>query len=278
MKNVLKEFKKIPVFSNGTPLCLLLDFDGTISDIVRDPKDAVLSTEFRYLLKNLSQSRKIPIGIISGRAIEDIRKRVGISGFIYSGDHGFEIQGNGLSFKFPVSQSYRDSVEEIIRKMKNLVLAVPGTILQTKNYSTSLHYRKVNPLHYYSIKLQVQSIAAPYMESKIIKLFRGKKVFEIKPFAEWDKGKACEFIYKKLKGEKGFENIIPLYLGDDVTDEDAFTSVNQLGGISILVGKKSKTNAKYTLKNVAEVGLFLKSLIPEKEMIPFARFRVSERR
>ena len=257
MKHIPDPCSLLKKFLNKGRVILLLDFDGTISHIVEDPNEAFLSQDFKHILKELSQ-KSLPPGIITGRSIKDVQKRIKLKNIFYAGDHGFEIKSKAFSFTYPVNSDYKKAVQEILGKIKIHLLPVKGVILQQKKYSTSLHYRKVASIDLPSFRNKVKSILKPYLQNGRIKIFPGKKVYEIKPPVEWDKGKAVEKIIAELKSKNNLSDLRPLYIGDDVTDEDAFRSVNRLGGISIRVGKIKQSRAKFFLSDIQEVLKFLK--------------------
>ena len=250
-------FKKI---LNKGPLFLLLDFDGTISPIVDDPKDAFLNEDLKKILNELSR-KPVNLGILTGRSIQDIKKRIRLKNILYSGDHGFEIKGKEFSFQYPLPSDYKKVIQEILVQIRMQLLTIPSVILQQKKYSTSIHYRMVDSSNLNFFKSKVKTILTPYIKSRRVKLFTGKKVYEIKPPVDWDKGKAIEKIAEELKSRFLLLDHKPVYIGDDVTDEDAFRSVNKLGGVSIRVGKTKKSKAKFFLKNIQDVSDFLKKFL-----------------
>ncbi len=245
---------------NKAPVLLLLDFDGTLSHLVDDPDDACLHEDIKKTLRELAQC-SLYLGVVTGRSIQDIRKRIRLKNILYSGDHGFEIKGKEVSFQFPLPSDYKKAIQEILIQIRKQLLTIPGVILQQKKYSTSIHYRMVDSSNLTSFKKKVKGILKPYIKSRRLKLFTGKKVYEIKPPVDWDKGKAIEKIAEELKSRNLLLDHKPVYIGDDVTDEDAFRSVNKLGGVSIRVGKTKKSKAKFYLKNIQDVLNFLRAFL-----------------
>lgn len=257
MKHIPDPCSLIEKFLKKDRIILLLDFDGTISHIVDDPHEAFLDEDFKNILKKIVR-KALPLGIVTGRSIQDIKKRIKLKKIIYAGDHGFEIQSKELSFRYPIASEYKKAIQEIMIKIKKQLFPIEGVILQQKEYSTSIHYRRVESSDLPSFRNKVKSILTPYLQSGRVKIFPGKKVYEIKPPVEWDKGKAVEKIIAELKSKNNLSDLSPLYIGDDVTDEDAFRSVNRLGGISIRVGKIKQSRAKFFLSDIHEVLNFLK--------------------
>jgi trehalose-phosphatase len=102
-------------------------------------------------------------------------------------------------------------------------------------------------------------VAEPYLRQKVLRLTRGKKVLELRPPVEWDKGKAVEAIWHHVAERTGSRRVLPVYCGDDVTDEDAFRALQQRG-VTVRVGRKRKTTAHYYLPSPKEMVRFLIAL------------------
>jgi trehalose 6-phosphate phosphatase len=135
---------------------------------------------------------------------------------------------------------------------------IDGVIIEDKGLTASVHYRIVAPEKLGELKRIFTEITKPYVMAGQIKIGRGKKVLEIRPNIDWDKGKAVLWIIDALN--PGGE-VLPIYIGDDKTDEDAFRALGGKG-ITILVSNTPrKSNAEYFLRDVNEVKLFLEKLI-----------------
>ncbi|GAF95451.1 unnamed protein product, partial [marine sediment metagenome] len=141
----------------------------------------------------------------------------------------------------------------ILRKQ---VKVFPGAVLEEKTLSLSLHYRLVKGRSLIRLKKVFSQRIKPYLAARKIKFTVGKKVWELRPPIEWDKGRAVLWLLRKLKSK----NLLPVYIGDDLTDEDAFRAVNKIGGISILVGRRKDSSAKYYLKSTKDTEKFLGEL------------------
>lgn len=108
MEHLLSVWSKVAMqLSNARHVLLLTDYDGTLTPIVERPELANLSKDIRRLLQTLAYQRYITVGVISGRALVDLKDKVGISGIIYAGNHGLEIEGPGISFVNPVADELR---------------------------------------------------------------------------------------------------------------------------------------------------------------------------
>jgi alpha,alpha-trehalase len=127
--------------------------------------------------------------------------------------------------------------------------------LERKHFSVAAHYRNVNEDDAFRVDVAVDGVAARHRELRRID---GKKVYELLPDIDWNKGKAVLWLLETLNLER--ENVLPIYIGDDNTDEDAFRAIEKRG-VAILVSEQSQpTTARYSLKNPAEVECFLCAL------------------
>ncbi len=233
-------------------LYLFLDYDGTLVPIADTPEDALLSQERKQFLHKLSQYPEIQLWIISGRSIDDIRRLVGIDEIGYVGNHGLEIQHPNQ----PVKEFYTSDHKETILKIKELLSAHfvrhKGVLFENKGPILAIHYRLAKTGIEREILRFIESIKD--VAQRPFNVGYGKKVIEIRTVPHKTKGTALRWIKKNVKFGK---NPCWVYLGDDETDEDAF-SVLDTNDIGIFIGNLShQTAAKYYLLDVAEVWEFL---------------------
>ncbi len=235
---------------------LLLDYDGTLTPIVERPELAVLSPDMRELLKRASQH--YTLGIISGRSLAGVKELVGLEGIYYAGNHGFEISGPGVKLVKPEAERARPILVKLCEELRSKLSNIKGAIVEDKGSTASVHYRLVAQEEFGRLKNIFEEAVKPHIDSGAVRVTHGKKVFEIRPNVEWDKGKAVLWISSVVdpKGE-----LKPVYVGDDRTDEDAFSALREKG-ITILVSERPiESNAKYFVKNVGEVKVFFERLI-----------------
>lgn len=246
---------------------LFLDYDGTLTPLVDKPQDADLSLEARELLRRLKDTARCKIAIASGRKLEDIKNRIGIEGIIYVGNHGLEIEGPQIKFKSPVSSLYTGRLQKIKVDLGAKISSVRGAFIEDKGLSLSLHYRQVAQKDMQSLKKIFDTSVSAYSARDEIRIRRGKMVFEIRPPVNWDKGKAALWLLARqrfmLKDKIG---VIPFYLGDDVTDEDAFKALKDKG-ITVRVGEGEDSYAKYYVKDTHEVFRLLEEI--EKALVSY---------
>ena len=236
-------------------ILLLLDFDGTLTPIVDRPGEVELPSEMEGILKFLTRKRGFEVAIISGRSLYDLKQKIKIRNIIYVGNHGLEIEKRGKKFIHPQASKSIPTMKELKKILKARLGSIRGTIIEDKRVGLAVHYRGVKNSDVPELKRTVREIFRPFMEKRKIKVGHGKKMVEARPPIMWDKGKTASLLINSFRQEKP----LPIYLGDDKTDEDAFSSLDGKG-ITVFVGKPGKSKANFFLKNIREVGIFLKRL------------------
>ncbi|MFH1645323.1 MAG: trehalose-phosphatase [Candidatus Omnitrophota bacterium] len=237
---------------------LFLDYDGTLTPIVKSPKDACLDKATKKLLSALSKFNKYKIAVISGRMLKDIKSRVGIKGIYYAGNHGLEIDIGKSSLGDIVSPEISQSIKIIKKELLKNLESIKGFLIEDKGIVLALHYRNVADKDVQILKNIFKDVVNPYVLDGVLKLGEGKKVLEIRPDLDWDKGKCCFYILKQLN--LCSNKVLIIYIGDDLTDEDAFR-VLQSRGITIFVkGEKKSSSAEYYVNSVEEVVVFLENI------------------
>ncbi len=244
-------------------ILLLSDYDGTLTPIVERPEMAVLPQETKRLIQDLVDEKCLVLGIISGRALADLKMMVPIRGVVYAGNHGMEIEGPGISFINPLAEEMKPILHLLYAVLSRSLSAFKGVLVEDKGLTLSVHYRRAEESKTEGIANAFErTVAGPRSLGKI-KTTQGKKVHEVRPAVDWDKGKAINLLMKRFgkAGRKG--QLLPIYLGDDTTDEDGFSAIRHYGeGISVCVGDGSRgTAARYYLESPAEVETFLSMLL-----------------
>ncbi len=237
------------------------DFDGTLSPIVPHPRDAYILTECADALRQLTQQPGYAVAIVSGRALEDVRDRVGLPNAIYSGNHGIEIAAPGLVFEDDAVERARLLMADLRRGLEPGISQINGAFVEDKGLSLSVHSRMTPDELEPKVQEIVHAVTANAVADGEITVVQGKKVLDIRPAAARDKGAALRFIMDTLL-RMSETQFFPIYIGDDTTDEDAFREVNLSGGLSILVGGPDRdTAATYRLDSPADVAEFLNGLV-----------------
>ncbi len=255
LKNFFEYLDEIKGRLNGKTLVVFLDYDGTLTPIVATPDLAIISDEMRSTVENLSQ--KIKVAIVSGRATDDVRSKVKISGIFYAGSHGFEINYPSGEVKInDEAQQIRPIVDEIQLKLTERVKHIEGALIENVKYTVSCHYRLVKDEDFEEFEKEVDSVLLEYPQ---LRKTNGKKVFEIRPKIDWHKGKAVNWIMNIFGQE--VQNILPVYIGDDTTDEDAFKALKEKGFGVLVATADRETEAEYIVKDTEEVKKVLQTFI-----------------
>ncbi len=245
------------IFPEGKTPVIFLDFDGTLSPIVNHPEDAALARGMEDILRRCAS--KYTIAVVSGRDMDDVKGRVNIDEIIYAGSHGFRISGpDGLIMEQKKAEKILPLLDRIKNQLNEKFSAGPeGVQVERKRYAIAVHFRNVEDSRRHEVQPKIDEVLKDHSG---VKTGTGKMIIEIKPDLDWHKGKAIEWILDELNLNDNPE-IMAIYIGDDVTDEDAFKTILPNGGVGILVGTHGNpTAAAYRLKNVDEVKVLLQKL------------------
>jgi trehalose-phosphatase len=198
---------------------------------------------------------KVPVAILSGRELEDVRRRVAIDEIVYAGSHGFDIAGpRGL--RRQEATEFLPVLDAAEKELREKLAGISGALVERKHFSIAAHYRNVNETDFFRLERAVSEVARRHRE---LRKMKGKKVYELLPDMDWNKGKAVLWLLKAVGLER--TKVRPIYIGDDRTDEDAFCALGECG-VGILVSEEPRsTAANYSLRDPAEVERFLRELV-----------------
>ncbi|KVH91107.1 HAD-like domain-containing protein [Cynara cardunculus var. scolymus] len=264
--SALETFDEMIVNAKGKKIVVFLDYDGTLSNIMRKVVGEV--------------ARCFPTAIISGRSRDKVYEFVQLDDLYYAGSHGLDIaapfqciyelghhqfvdkNGDEVAL-FQPAQKYLPSIFKILDVLKEETRNIKGVMLENNKFCVSVHFRHVSDKDFLLLDELVKSVVDDFEE---FRLSKGKKVFEIRPDIEWDKGHALEYLLETL-GYGSSNDVLPIYIGDDRTDEDAFKVIKNRGnGYSIVVSSTPKeTMAVYSLWSPCEVKKFLSRLVNWKQ-------------
>jgi trehalose 6-phosphate phosphatase len=256
MKYFLTAWNSLRKTLNNKNIFLFLDYDGTLVPLAETPARALITSKTEKLLKKLSRLPKFRLAIISGRSLRDVKKMVDIDGITYVGNHGLEIEGPGIKFKSAVPPGYKTILAHIKNELARNLSSFNGAFVEDKGLTLSIHYRLVGRTQLRRLKNLFHETTFSYVIGNKIRISPGKEVLEIRPPIEWDKGRVVLWLLKRWKLLLKDKKIVSFYIGDDVTDEDAFEALGD-AGITIFVGKSKRSYAKYYLKDTDEVKKFL---------------------
>ncbi|HEX2223758.1 MAG TPA: trehalose-phosphatase [Thermoanaerobaculia bacterium] len=263
LPSALANWEEIARRLAGRRPALFLDYDGTLSPIAPRPELAVLPEATREVVTRLAE--RGPVAILSGRGRDDVAALVGLGNVFYAGSHGFDITGpplaeGGPPLRHEVGDGIPEQVERAAAALLQELAGIAGVLVEPKRFAVAVHYRLAADADLPRIEQAVDRVLAA---SPGLRKGLGKKVFELRPDLDWDKGRALLWLLETLGlGEDGgLPLYLPLYLGDDVTDEDAFRALEGRG-IGVLVAEEPRpTAASYSLRDPDEVRQLLEKLL-----------------
>ncbi len=264
MRYLFDDWEALRESLRGKHVCLFLDYDGTLVPIADSPDKAVLSPQVRGLMKAFLETSDCNLAVISGRALSEVRGLVGLDGIIYAGNHGMEMEGPGIVFEPGLPANARDALDAVRADLEERLAGVTGVLVEDKGLTIAVHYRLAEAEDAERVKRIFSEATGPGLLRGSIRTSPGKKVLEVRPPLDWDKGKAVSWILARWQGETGRTDGVPVYVGDDVTDEDAFGALPE-GGVSVLVGGPRESRASHYLRGPEEVRELLLRLVNLRE-------------
>jgi trehalose 6-phosphate phosphatase len=227
------------------------DFDGTLSDIVDDPDAARPVAGAVEALRELAA--QCPVAVLSGRDLADVTRRLGVPGLWYAGSHGFELTApDGTHHQNEDAAAAIPVLEQAAAELRDRLGPIPGVVVEHKRFGVAVHYRN-------AARDQVGEVAAAVRAAgrrDALRVTTGREVIELRPDMDWDKGKTLRWVIDHLPGA---DSLVPVYLGDDITDEDAFDAIQQ-DGVPILVRHSEDgdraTAARFALETPARAAEF----------------------
>ncbi len=238
----------------GRRVGVFLDYDGTLTPIVDRPDRALLSHDMRQTVRALAE--ECTVAVISGRDLRNVQALVGIDTIYYAGSHGFDIAGpKGKRMEYQRGTDFLPVLDLAERELRGRLDKITGALVERKKFSIAVHYRNVKPEKVGAVEEAIDQVLADFPE---LRKSSGKKVYELQPKIDWHKGKALLWLLEALRMDE--HDVLPLYIGDDTTDEDAFEALGERG-IGIVVAKGPRpTAARYFLEGPDAVQSFLEAL------------------
>lgn len=238
----------------GRRPALFLDYDGTLTPIVGRPQDARLTEGARTILRRLAAW--MPVTIISGRDLAGVRALVALPDLTYAGSHGFEIVGPaGVRLDDGPGERFLPALDRAEETLRSRLASIPGAVVERKHYTIAVHFRNVDPG---AVAVVANAVDEVGRQQPTLRRTSGKMVFELQPDIEWHKGMAVLHVLSLLA--RSGKAWVPIYIGDDITDEDAFRAV-AVEGVPIIVRDEPRpTLAHYAVESAAEVSVFLDTL------------------
>ncbi|XP_020227951.1 probable trehalose-phosphate phosphatase F [Cajanus cajan] len=275
--SALDSFEKIIDLAKNKKIAMFLDYDGTLSPIVDDPDCAFMSESMRTTVRSVA--KYFPTAIISGRSRDKVFDLVKLTELYYAGSHGMDIigpisstlckshpdcvkstdqEGNEITL-FQPAREFLPMIDEVFRTLVEITKDIEGAKVENHKFCASVHYRNVEETNWTTIGQRVHDVLKDYPR---LRSTHGRKVLEVRPVIDWNKGKAVEFLLESL-GLTDSNDVLPLYIGDDTTDEDAFKVLRESNhGYGILVSSvRKESNAFFSLRDPNEVMKFLQLLV-----------------
>jgi trehalose 6-phosphate phosphatase len=253
----LKESERI---ARAERLWLFLDYDGTLADFTPTPEDIIPDTELLTLLANLSDHPNIKVAIVSGRRLDHVKALVPLPGILLSGTYGIEIQ---IPDNQAVNQVDYDSIRPALEAFKprweDLISEKEGFFLEDKGWSLAIHARLAEEGEAEQVISNAQRLASQELPLEPFRVLGGHRFIEIGPQLA-SKGKAVQYLIDNFP----WPGALPVFIGDDDKDEEAFEVVRSLGGVSILVAPAPRpTFAQFRLDNIQAVRRWLEWILTQ---------------
>jgi trehalose 6-phosphate phosphatase len=261
LPHALRDANELERRLDGRRPAVFLDYDGTLTPIVDRPEDAIISDSMREAVRGLA--RRCTVCVVSGRDRPVVQQLMGIDDLVVAGSHGFDIWSpEEGTLEHEAASGFEELLERVKARLSQEVGDIGGALIEPKKASVAIHYRLVSEDERPRIHAVVESLLAEHPDE--LKVTPGKMVYEIQPKLDWDKGKAVLHLLGAL-GLDG-DDVVPLYLGDDITDEHAFAALSGRG-IGVFVGDPDDpevgdrpTAADFVLASPDEAERFLDSL------------------
>ncbi|MBB6373464.1 trehalose 6-phosphate phosphatase [Pseudonocardia eucalypti] len=242
----------------GRRPAVFLDYDGVLTPIVERPEDARMSPEMRDVVRALAD--RTPVCVVSGRDRSVVQDLMGVTDLVVAGSHGFDIwHPQRGTLQHPAASGFEDLVGELTDRLRREVGGLDGVQVEPKHASVAVHYRRAGSAARNAVADLVRTLLTERPDE--IKVTPGKMVYELQPKIDWNKGRAVDYLIDTLGLNR--PDLVPVYLGDDVTDEDAFRALRDRG-VGVYVGDPTTldrpTQAHFHLTTVPEVTRLLASL------------------
>ena len=250
MRSSLATIPRLAATLKRRGFLLMLDFDGVLAPIVRHPNRACMSSTTRRLLAACAKRGRV--AVITGRSLKDVRRRVALPGIWYAGNHGAEWSMGKVHGRQRLHASERAALRKGLEVFRALAPRFPGVVVEDKGVTFSVHFRSLSRSRVPSFRRAARRRAAQF--PTMLDVREGAEyIFNARVSPGKTKGDAVRLARKLAP-----QSALPVYVGDDATDEDAFEALPR--GLTIRVGTRSKTAARFFLNSRADVDGLLKLL------------------
>jgi trehalose-phosphatase len=243
----------------GAPLVLLFDYDGTLAPIAAHPWLAELPAETRHLLQNLALQPGVYVGILSGRALDELIQMVSLASLYFCGTSGLELDLRGKRFYPPDSAQSARMIDDLARTLQSVAAGAIGAWVELKPLGLTVHYRAVSAALIPGFRDRINRVLHSYGQR--IRVISGRSAIEITPNLGWTKGSAVHRIVQDI-GPKTF----PFFAGDGDNDADAMEAVRALGGLTLGIGSHAPNVAQSFLPDPRGLANFLHTFLENLEV------------
>jgi trehalose 6-phosphate phosphatase len=233
---------------------LFLDFDGVLVDLADTPDAVVVSDKLRSRLEKLNVALGGAVAVVSGRSLQNVDDLLFPAVLAVAGDHGNERRLSNGEVKWENTRA-GVAASALYELIKARVGSDDRLLVEQKASAVALHYRLAPERGRECIEL----MEAAVQREPALSIVLGKMVVEARAHGV-TKGEAV----RKYMEEPPFADRVPVFIGDDVTDEDGFVAVQELGGIGIKVGE-GQTAARLRMRDTAEVANVLDAIVEKWE-------------
>lgn len=246
----IKLMQSLPAFLSPSETAFFFDFDGTLVELASTPDGVIVPPAVVDSLAQLRHLTRGAVAVVSGRGIDSIDAFLGMPDLPIAGLHGAERRdASGDTMRLGFNDERLLRMERVLAELVN---AHPGTLLEIKGAALALHFRNA-PLAEAAAREATQRLVGEHADAYVLQ--PGKMVYEIKP-KNVDKGRAVA----AFLDEPPFAGRVPVFAGDDLTDEKAFAVVNERGGLSIKVGA-GDTSARARIDSVGAFAGWLADIV-----------------
>ncbi|WP_406815393.1 trehalose-phosphatase [Mycobacterium sp. M23085] len=247
---------------------VFLDFDGTLSDITPNRDSATLVDGADEALSALAA--QCPVAVISGRDLADVRERVKINGVWYAVSHGFELIAPDGTPHENAAAGVIATVARAARRLTETLGDVSGVVVEHKRFAVAVHYRNADPADIDRVMAAVRNLG----RSEGLQIATGRKLIELRPNMDWRKGTTVNWLLEQIGASDSHLDagaVLPIYIGDDITDEDGFDAV-EFDGVGIVVRHSEDGDrpsaALFSVESPTVVVEFVRQLAEDLENLP----------